>query len=816
MSIDIEGLLSTVDLVAVVESRVDLTRRGANWFGLCPIHGESTPSFTVNQDKGFWHCFGCGAHGDALDFLRQLDGLTLPQAAEALGHLEIKPRQTNGHAQPVREWRSSLPPADAGKPNMVLRGLDGPAGEWEYRNRNGALIGYVVRYKEGQKKTVRCFSWGTDDDKPAHWSCRRFSRPGPLYGLDRLAERPDAQVIVVEGEKTADAAGRLFPRSVCVTWVGGVDGVRHADFSPLKGRRVVCIPDADRQCAKSQLEARRHGVMVDELVPYDKQPGPAAMGWLAQHLHQFECDVRLVDVGIDPDRADGWDLADALADGWTPDQAVAWARDRISRSDPPPKIVEQRERQERQNAMAQAILQASQQQQRQQLEQQRIAAAALSDLALADRFVASYIERWRHIPTSDEWIQWTADGWLTDNMGSCLVAATEVMREAMLSDEARMANASLRRKVCSAGTAASILKLAGVSESIATSQDQWDRDPLLLGVPSGVIDLRNGSLRGAAREDYITRRCAVAPANGEPRLWLSHLRKVLRDDSDAIGFLRRYLGYMLTGQVGEHALLFMFGTGRNGKGTIVETVVRLMGTYGYAAPVNLLMESKNERHPVELAMLRGKRGVSCSEPTQGARWDDGRVKWLTGGDTVTARAMNENFSSFDPTHKLIIMGNHKPSLRSVDEAIKARFCILDFGLTIPLDERDPHFAEKLKEEWPQILAWMIDGALLWQEQGLARPASMSQAIETYLQDEDTIGQWIDDSCERKGSATVAELYRSYTSWCEASGERPWSKKAFSSALYDKPGVGRKPTAAARMVDGLQLRAMPALGGWANH
>src|SRR6266704_1385722 len=142
--IDIEGLLATVDLVAVVESRVDLEKRGANWFGLCPFHGESTPSFTVAPAKGFYHCMGCGAHGDALDFIQQLDGLTLPQAAEALGHLEFKPRpQVNGNVQPVPEWRSSTPPDGVEPPVFALRGLDGPIARWEYRDGDGRLLGWV-------------------------------------------------------------------------------------------------------------------------------------------------------------------------------------------------------------------------------------------------------------------------------------------------------------------------------------------------------------------------------------------------------------------------------------------------------------------------------------------------------------------------------------------------------------------------------------------------------------------------------------------------------------------------------------------------
>lgn len=799
MAIDIEGLLASVDLVAVVESRVDLVKNGSDWFGLCPFHGESTPSFTVNPGKGFFHCFGCGIHGDALDFLRQLDGLTLPEAAEALGSPAIKALPRTADTRAALEWQSSIPE----KPltNMWLRGLGEPVKRWAYKSRDGVILGWVGRYMVDGKKEPRCWTWGAFGDEAPRWAPHHFSKPRPLLGLDELQARPNDQVVVVEGEPTWDAAKVLFPRSVAITWPGGVDGIRHADWSGLRGRRVVCIPDADRHVAKTAVEAKRFGVAIGEVIPYESQPGPAAMAWLHQHLHQFgEVIVRLVDVGIVPERKSGWDLADALADGWTTSQAVQWAREHIVREDPTPipEVKRPRGRPPLYVVEGANVLAVQQ-------EEFRLAAAALSELALADKFVEVHADTWRYIKARDEWVGWGDDGWRVDELGRPKLAASEIARGASENGIGEKASASTRRKVCSAGTANAILSLAGVNEKIASSPDQWNTNPMLLGVPGGVIDLRDGSSRPARPDDHISMRCAVAPEPGVPKLWLGHLRRVLKDDTELIGFLQRFFGYMLTGEVGEHALVFLYGKGGNGKGTVVETVIKLMGDYGYAAPVNLLMESKTERHPVELAMLRSRRGVSCSEPAQGARWDDGRVKWLTGGDTITARSMGENLRSFAPTHKLLVMGNHKPSLRSVDDAIRRRFCIVDFGLKIPREEMDTRFPEKLREEWPQILSWMIEGSMLWQEGGLGRPDSLVKATESYLQDEDTINQWIEEQCEREGLATVAELYRNYTAWCETAGERVWSKRAFSSALYGMPGIGRKATSQARMVDGLRLR-----------
>jgi putative DNA primase/helicase len=210
----------------------------------------------------------------------------------------------------------------------------------------------------------------------------------------------------------------------------------------------------------------------------------------------------------------------------------------------------------------------------------------------------------------------------------------------------------------------------------------------------------------------------------------------------------------------------------------------ILGEYSAIAPMTTFTATQNERHPTELAMLRGARLVTAQETEDGHHWAESKIKALTGGDPVSARFMRQDFFTYQPTFKLIVAGNHRPSLRNVDEAIRRWFNLLPFTVTIQPDERDPNLAEKLKEEWPGILAWAIEGCLEWQRIGLAPPSAVVDATESYLTEEDAVGRFLAERCERQPQAHV-ELKKLYTEWkrfCEASGEPMLTEKSFSQKL----------------------------------
>jgi putative DNA primase/helicase len=260
----------------------------------------------------------------------------------------------------------------------------------------------------------------------------------------------------------------------------------------------------------------------------------------------------------------------------------------------------------------------------------------------------------------------------------------------------------------------------------AATIDQWDGDSWLINTPAGVVDLRTGQTRPHKLENYITKITAVAPGGAAPR-WREFLKRVTDGNEELIDYLQRMTGYCLTGSTQEHALFFLYGTGANGKSTFLNAITESMGDYHRTAPIETFTASNNDRHPTDLAGLRGARLVTANKTEEGRRWAESRIKTLTGGDKISARFMRQDFFEYIPQFKLIIAGNHKPGLRSVDEAIRRRFNLIPFTVTIPPEQRDENLGEKLKAELPGILAWMIQGCLDWQERGLDPPAIITDA-----------------------------------------------------------------------------------------
>lgn len=274
-----------------------------------------------------------------------------------------------------------------------------------------------------------------------------------------------------------------------------------------------------------------------------------------------------------------------------------------------------------------------------------------------------------------KWLHWTGKCWQFDDTlkafdlarRACRVAAAEC-------NQSKVANA-----IASAKTVAAVERLAKADRRIAATVEQWDADPWLLNTPGGVIDLQTGKTRSHAATDYMVKITETAADALCPiPHWRQFLDRVTDGDAELLAFLHRVAGYLLTGITREHALFFNYGTGANGKTTFLNAITVAIGDYCRIAPIETFTASTNERHPTDLAGLRGARLVTAVETEEGRRWAESKIKALTGGDKISARFMRQDFFEFTPQFKLLIAGNHKPGLRSVDEAIRRRFYLIPF------------------------------------------------------------------------------------------------------------------------------------------
>jgi putative DNA primase/helicase len=425
---------------------------------------------------------------------------------------------------------------------------------------------------------------------------------------------------------------------------------------------------------------------------------------------------------------------------------------------------------------------------------------AFSDDALALRFAEQHANDLRFVAKWGQWLSWTGTHWRADDTLGAYDKVRETCREAASGcNKARVATA-----VASAKTVAAVERLSKADRRIAATVDQWDADPWLLNTPLGVIDLKIGRMRAHRPDDYMTKITAVGPG-GDCPAFRTFLDRITGSDAELVAYHQRALGYALTGDMREHALFFGHGTGANGKSVLLSTIAGILNTYHRTAPIETFTASNTDRHPTDLAMLQGARLVTANKTEEGRRWAESRIKQLTGGDPVSARFMRQDFFEFRPTFKLFIAGNVKPGLRRVDEAIRRRFHMIPFAVTIPKDERDKELTEKLKAEWPGILKWMIEGCVQWQKLGLQPPKAVLDATAAYLEQEDVVAAWIDERCERDPQAWAASsaLFGSWTAWATAAGEFTGGSKTFCQSLETR-GFERKKMRTGQGFVGLRL------------
>lgn len=421
----------------------------------------------------------------------------------------------------------------------------------------------------------------------------------------------------------------------------------------------------------------------------------------------------------------------------------------------------------------------------------------LDDTGNSERFTAQHGDNVRYDHSTVHWYIWAMSHWRQDDDGGIqrlakataraiyeeAAAAAKVGRDeeaAHLSKWARTSAAESRRNA--------MLNLARAELPIAVTHDQFNRHDLLLNCLNGTLDLATWGLRPHDRADMLTYVLPVAydPAAVCP-LWDAFLARITGGDGALADFLARAVAYTLSGLTTEQCLFFLYGRGANGKSTFIETVMTLMGDLGHKARAQILMQDERGRVPNEIAALAGKRLVVASELADGGRLNEGLIKDLTGGDSMSARFLYGEPFTFKPTFKLWLYGNHKPTITGTDDGIWRRVRLIPFTVQIPEDERDAALPAKLKTELPGILAWAVRGWQRYQADGLQPPVAVATATAEYRADSDTLGQFFDDCCITAASAcgSAGDLYAAYSEWATLNGLRPISNRRFGQSLGER-------------------------------
>lgn len=420
----------------------------------------------------------------------------------------------------------------------------------------------------------------------------------------------------------------------------------------------------------------------------------------------------------------------------------------------------------------------------------------LTDLGNSERLVFRHGKDIRHCANWQKWLVWGGQSWIVGADALVMQKAYNTVRsiylEAAAAESGEKSQRLSEHAVKSEGARPinSMVLLAKHHHKVDIDFEKLDADPWLLNAPNCTVDLRTGQATTHRREHLITKRAATSyNQNADCPNWEKFLLAVFERDEELVSYIQRLLGYCLTGDISTHMLPVFWGGGGNGKGTLLNTILYVLGdSYGSAAGSQLLLAGREQRHPTEIANLYGKRLVVCQETDDGCRLNEPLVKWLTGGDKLQARRMREDFWEFYPTHKIILSTNYRPVVRGTDRGIWRRLRLIPFKVTFSGKGEDRGLSQRLKEEAQGILAWMVRGCLDWQRHGEEVPEAVLVATNEYQQDQDIVQRFLAECCvtgKEDLRCRASALYAAYQEWVEKGNEgHPMSQTKFGRRVGD--------------------------------
>jgi putative DNA primase/helicase len=437
-----------------------------------------------------------------------------------------------------------------------------------------------------------------------------------------------------------------------------------------------------------------------------------------------------------------------------------------------------------------------------------------TDATNAQRLFKEHGKDIRYNAAWKKWLVWNGSHWVTDEGALIHTRGLETVRniydEVLKTDDwrerleienyAKLSESMRRRKA--------FVEAASVIEALNITSDALDRNPWLLSVKNGTIDVTTGEFREHRQEDMITK---IANVDYDPQadcpLWKQFIREIMDFKADVISFVQTAAGWALTGDISEQTMFILFGSGANGKSTFLNTIMYLLGDYAIATPTETFMRKNGDQYTNDIARLRGTRFVTTTEAEQGRRLSEPLIKKITGNDQMTARFLYGEFFNFTPTFKIFMATNHKPVIKGTDHGIWRRIKLIPFTTRIPEEKQDKHLELKLREEGPGILNWLLEGTRRWKREQLKAPAAILNATDEYRGEMDVIGNFLKECCVQRPEASIRirELFKAYQDWCEGNNEHAVSERFFGLHLKEM-GIEQSRTSEARFWSGLALRA----------
>jgi putative DNA primase/helicase len=416
-----------------------------------------------------------------------------------------------------------------------------------------------------------------------------------------------------------------------------------------------------------------------------------------------------------------------------------------------------------------------------------------TDMTSAERLYREYGDDIRYNAAWKKWLVWSGKYWQTDD-GALINSLGAKMVRSIYDDAVKLTDYRDRMEVEkyaiqseSTRKRKAFIEAATWITELNILTDELDKDPWLLNVQNGTLDLRTGELLPHNQKHLITKMImADYIPEAECPVWLKFIREIMNCNVELMRFVQAAVGWAISGDISEQTMFILFGSGANGKSTFLNTLSYVLGNYSMSTQTETFMKRGNEQLSNDIARLRGARFVTTAESDLGRRLSEPIIKQITGNDLMTARFLYGEYFSFTPTFKIFMATNHKPVIKGTDHGIWRRIKLIPFTNIVPPEKQNKHLEEKLRAEASGILNWLLEGFAIWQEKGLIVPEVVSSATDEYRSEMDAIGNFLRERCIQGDGCSIRsrELFKNYQDWCDENNERAGNERFFGLRLKE--------------------------------